>query len=169
MKRTLFRTRIRIRSAFDRMRGRALAINAVLTPSETSRGTQSSVPDTAISFPNALVKIGATDREFTPVTAASDIPLGILQNDAVTSSDVTSAVPKVIALLGLYPESLPAVASGAIAALAEVVADVVTPGYVKQLPSASGTYVVIGRARRAVASAGDPVSIIHEVPRVTTF
>jgi hypothetical protein len=149
------------------MRGRALATNAVLTPSETSRGTQSSIPDTAISFFNALVKLGATDREFTPVTAATDIPLGILMNDLVTTGDIGSGVPKVVALLGLYAESLPGVASGAIAAGAEVVADIVTPGYVKQLPSSGGPYVVFGRARRAVVNAGDPVSIIHCVPRTS--
>ncbi len=169
MKRTLFQSRIRLRSALDRLRGRALAINVGLTPSETSRGTQSSIPDTAISFSNALVKLGATDREFTLIAAATDIPLGIVINDAVTTNDISAGMPKAVALLGLYPESLPGVASGAIAAGAEVVADLVTPGYIKQLPSASGTYVVIGRARRAVVSAGDPVSIIHEVPRVTTF
>ena len=78
------------------------------------------------------------------------------------------AVRKQVAIFGLYPETLPGVAAGAIAANAEVVADLATPGYVKALPSAAGTYVVFGRARFAVASAGDPVSIIHAVPRVVT-
>ena len=80
----------------------------------------------------------------------------------------SGVVRKQVAIFGLFPETLPGVASAAIAANTEVVADLATPGYVKALPAATGTYVVFGRARFAVISAGDPVSIIHEVPRVVT-
>ena len=34
------------------------------------------------------------------------------------------------------------------------------------LPTAAGTYVVFGRSRFNVAAAGDPVSVVHCVPRV---
>ena len=59
-------------------------------------------------------------------------------------------------------------AAAPIAVNAELVADLATPGYVKTLPTAAGTYVIFGRSRFTVTTAGDPVSIIHCVPHVVT-
>ena len=140
----------------------------VLTPFESSRGTESLDADVTVAFRNAVVTLGSDDRHFKLPGAATDIPRGILLNDQVDSGE-PGAVRKQVAIFGLFPETLPGVASGTIAANAEVVADLATPGYVKALPTASGTYVVFGRARFAVINAGDPVSIIHTVPRVVTF
>lgn len=150
----------------DRFHGRALAFNddAVMTPLETSRGTESLDADTAVSFRNAVVTLGGDDRHFKLPGNAADIPRGILLNDQVDANE-PGAIRKGVAIFGLYPDTLPGVAAGAIAANAELVADLATPGRVKSLPAAAGTYVVFGRARFAVASAGDPVSIIHAVPR----
>ena len=147
-------------------RRRAIACNAVLTPLETSRGTESLDATAAIAFKNAVVtKTGAADdRHFKAVTLVTDVPYGVLQNDEVAADEV-DVIKKGVAIFGLYPESLPAVAAAAIAAGAEVVPDLATPGRVKTLPGAAGTYFVIGRSRFAVAGAGDPVSIIHCVPR----
>ena len=150
----------------DRIHGRALAFNdAVMTPFESSRGTESLDADTTVSFRNAVVVLGSDDRHFKLPAAAGDIPRGILLNDQVDAGE-PGAVRKQVAIFGLYPETLPGVASGAIAANTELVADLATPGNVKAVPTASGTYVVFGRSRFAVANAGDPVSIIHTVPRV---
>ena len=151
----------------DRMQGRALAFNddAVMTPFESSRGTESLDADGTVAFRNAVVILGSDDRHFKLPAAAGDVPRGILLNDQVDSGE-PGAVRKQVAIFGLYPETLPGVAAGAIAANAELVADLTTPGYVKALPTAAGTYVVFGRSRFAVTSAGDPVSIIHAVPRV---
>lgn len=152
----------------DRLQGRALATNdddAVFTPFESSRGTESLDANASVSFRNAVVKtLPGNDRSFTPVTAATDIPRGILLNDQVLESEVGS-VRKQVAIFGLYPDTLPAVAAGPIAVNAEVVADLATPGGVRALPTAAGTYVVFGRARFNVAAAGDPVSVVHCVPR----
>jgi hypothetical protein len=148
----------------DALRGRALATNIVFTPQETSHGTESLLGDAAVTFANAIVtKTGATDdRHFKLCTLVSDIPYGILQRDMVDTGE-TNSVPKGIAVFGIYPESLPAVAAAAIAVNDRLVADLATPGRVKTLPVASGTYYVIGRSRFAVAAAGDPVSIQHHV------
>jgi hypothetical protein len=147
------------------LRARALAINVVFTSQETSHGTASLFADVAISFPNAVVVRGSDDRHFKLTVDASEIPLGILQRDSVDSGEAAnSAVPKGIALFGLYPESLPAVAAAAIAVDAELVVDTGTPGRVKTYPGTTGTWYIIGRSRFTVANAGDPVSIAHKVP-----
>ncbi len=155
-------------AANDRSQGRALAFNdddATFTPFESSRGTESLDADVAVTFRNAVVKTGSDDRHFALPTAAGDIPRGVLLNDEV-SADEVGAVRKQVAIFGVYRDTLPAVAAGAIAVNAEVVADLATPGRVKALPAASGTYVVFGRSRFAVLASGDPVSIVHCVPRL---
>jgi hypothetical protein len=145
------------------LRGRALATNVVFTPQETSHGTASLDADGTIGFANAVVVRGSDDRHFKLTVDGSEIPLGVLQRDSVDTGE-PGVVKKGIALFGLYPESLPAVAAAAIAVDAELVVDVATPGRVKTLPVAAGTYYVIGRNRFTVANAGDPVSIAHKVP-----
>lgn len=151
----------------DRRQGRALAINddATFTPFESSRGTESLDADVPVSFRNAVVKTGSDDRHFALPTGAADIPRGVLLNDEVPADEV-GAVRKQVAIFGLYADTLPGVSAGAIAVNAEVVADVATPGRVRALPQAAGTYVVFGRSRFNAAAAGDPVSIVHCVPRV---
>lgn len=150
-------------SAGDALRGRSLATNAVFTPQETSRGTESMDADVAVGFFNAVVVRGSDDRHFKLTVDGSEIPLGILQQDAVDSGEA-GVIKKSIALFGLYPESLPAVAAAAIAVDAELVVDTATPGRVKTFPNTTGTWYIIGRSRFTVANAGDPVSIAHRVP-----
>ena len=85
-------------------------------------------------------------------------------NDEVPADEV-GTVRKQVAIFGLYADTLPGVAAGAIGVNAEVVADLATPGRVRALPTAAGTYVVFGRSRFNVVLAGDPVSLVHCVPR----
>lgn len=154
----------------DRLQGRRLAINAVMVPFEVDhRGTDNMYPDTGvvIAFRNALVKLSTDDRHFAATSAQADIPRGIILNDQVDAGEANT-IKKAIALFGIYPGTLPGVASAAIPASADLVADPANPGQIIALPSASGTYYVIGRARFAVVNAGDPVSIIHTVPRKIT-
>ena len=168
MKRFCFVLLVLITGFADRLRGRALAVNAV-TPFETGHsGTESLDADTTIGFFNALVKVGSDDHHFTPTTAVTDVGLGIVINDLVDTGE-PGAVRKVVAILGVHPGTLPGVAAGAIAAGAFIVPDTVTPGRVKQPAGGSGAAMVIGRARFAVVNAGDPVSIIHCVPFSVTF
>lgn len=152
----------------DQILGRRLAINATpLTPTETSHGTESMDADAAIAFKNALVKKGSDDRHFAATAAQADVPFGILLNDEV-NSDEAGTVRKNIAVLGLWPDSLPCVSDGAgvIGAGDDIVASVASPGKVRKLPATPGLYIVIGRSRFAVAAtANDPVSLEHCTPR----
>ena len=151
----------------DRLQGRALAVNddATFTPFESSRGTESLDADGPVVFRNAVVKTGSDDRHFALPTGTVDIPRGVLLNDEAPAEEV-GVVRKQVAIFGVYRDTLPAVAAGPIPVNAEVVADLVTPGYVRALPTAAGTYVVFGRSRFNVAAAADPVSLVHCVPRV---
>lgn len=160
--------------ALDHVFGRALAINATpLTPTETSHGTESMDADSgAITYKNALVKKGSDDRHFVVVsTTQTDIPYGVLLNDEVVSGE-EGTVRKNIAVLGLWPDSLPMVSDGAatIGAGDRVIHSATTAGNVRKMPTTSGQiYVVIGRSRFAVAAtAGDPVSVVHCVPYLFT-
>lgn len=137
-------------------------------PLETSRGTESLFADAAITFPFAIVKTGSDDRHFAATANVADIPRGVVMHDTVSSDDVAALIKKTVAVFGLFPESLPVPASAPIAAGAQVVADPANPGKAMQLPATAGTYYVIGRARFAVVTAGDPVSLIHQVPVAVT-
>lgn len=141
---------------------------SVQVPFETSHGTESLFADASIAFPYALVKSGSDDRHFAATANAADIPRGIVLHDTVSDDDVAAMTKKTVALLGVYPETLPVPASAPIAAGAQVVADPANPGQVKQLPATAGTYYVIGRSRFAVVTAGDLVSLIHQVPVAVT-
>lgn len=147
----------------DAWRGRGLATNAVMTPGETSHGTASLDGTAAIATKNYLVVRGADDRHFKVPGAVTDVPLGILLNDELGTTEV-DAVKKNIALFGLWPDTLPGVAAAAIAVDAWVVPDLATPGRVKALPATPGTYWAVGKSRFTVANAGDPVSIVHCTP-----
>ena len=159
----MFRIGIFFAHFANRFRGRALATNVVFTPQQTSHGTVSLDGTAAIATKNYVVVRGADDRHFKLGSAVTDVPLGILLNDEIATDEV-DVVKKNIALFGLWPESLPAVAEAAIAVDALLVIDLATPGRVKTLPAAAGTYLVIGRSRFTVAAAGDPVSIAHCLP-----
>jgi len=164
MNRILFLISVFFATIGNALLGRSLAINGALVPLETSRGTATLQATAVIAFKNAVVVRGATDQHFKVGTLAGDVPLGVLLNDQVDAGE-PDVVPKGIAFFGLYPESLPGIAAAAIAVDASLVIDLATPGRVRTLPTASGTYLIIGRSRFAVAAAGDPVSIIHIVPR----
>jgi hypothetical protein len=117
----------------------------------------------AIATKNYVVVRGADDRHFKLVSAVGDLPLGILLNDEIATDEV-DVVKKNIALFGLWPESLPAVAEAAIDVDAWLTPGVGTLGRVKALPATPGIYWVIGKSRFTVGAAGDPVSIAHCVP-----
>ena len=163
----------RLRQYFSPMgwkwRGRALAINVLTSEFQTSRGNGGYIPDAAIAFQDSVVKLGSSDRNIAVASLQADVPIGILLHDLVSSGDV-GAVQKQVAIFGLYPESLPFVASGAIAALQRVVVDPANPGQLMALPAVAGTYVVVGVSRFAIAGAQDSTqpndrgSLIHQVP-----
>jgi hypothetical protein len=162
-RRALFRIGMLFARVEHLLSGRALATNVTFTPQQTSHGTASYDATAAIAFKNAVVCRGADDRHFKLGTLVTDVPLGILFNDEVDSGDA-DVVKKVVGIFGLYPESLPFVHAAACAVDALMVIDLATPGRMKALPVAAGTYLVCGRNRYTAAAAGDPGSLAHCVP-----
>jgi hypothetical protein len=155
--------RYRWRSLVDRLQGQGLAFNTVMTPTEVNDGIASLDGTAAIATRNYLVVRGADDTHFKVTAAVTDVPLGILLQDTLDTDEI-DVVKKAIALFGQYQGTLPGVAAAAIAVDAWLVPDLAVPGRVKTLPTTPGTYWVIGRNRKTVANAGDPVSIEHCVP-----
>ncbi|KAF0094020.1 MAG: hypothetical protein E1N59_2278 [Puniceicoccaceae bacterium 5H] len=91
---------------------------------------------------------------------ANDLPLGVAQDDAEDAG-----APINVTLLGSANRTLCAVAAANIAE-----GDLLVPaadGTVRKLPTASGTYHVIGRALQA-ASAGQPVGFDPCFPQART-
>jgi hypothetical protein len=169
MKRFLFILSVAFAASIDRLFGRGLAYNAVMTPNECRDGVASLHGTAAIATKNYVVVRGADDQHFKIGSAVTDVPLGILLNDEIETDEV-DVIKKSIALFGSYQGTLPGVAEAAIAVDALLTPGVGTFGRVKTLPTTvPGTYWVIGKSRLTVASAGDPVSIVHCVPFQVTI
>ena len=108
--------------------------------------------DAALASANLLVKKG-TDASHVAVTAAeTDFPRGFVMHGTETAEDHVS-----VRLLGKGGDTKLAVASAAIAADARVVP--AAAGKVQTIPTAQGTYWVVGRAVTAAAADGDPIEI----------
>lgn len=163
MKRILFLLSAALVALSDRLFGRGLAYNAVMTPNECRDGVASLHGTAAIATKNYVVVRGADDQHFKIGSAVTDVPLGILLNDEIATDEV-DVIKKSIALFGVYQGTLPGVAEAAIDVDALLTPGVGTFGRVKALPTTPGVYWVIGKSRTTVASAGDPVSIVHCVP-----
>ncbi len=166
MQKIRFHSALLFAAILDTLRGRAVATNAVMVPMEVNhRGTDNVWPDIGVVIPfrNALVKFSTDDRHFAATSAQADVPRGIILNDQVDAGEANT-IKKAVALFGIYPGTLPGVASAPIAANTLLVADPTNPGQIIGLPAAAGTYIVFGRARLNVVNAGDPVSIIHTLP-----
>lgn len=181
LRRFVFACALALAAFRDVLRGRALATNVLTTEFQTHRGTGSYLPDAAISFADAVVKIGSTDRNLAIASAQADKPIGTLLHDFVSSGDV-AVVSKQVALFGVYPETLPFVASGAIPAMARVCVDPANAGQLMQLPDGldgstkvTGTYFTVGRSRFAIAAAQDPTqpndrgSLLHHIAALTVI
>ncbi len=138
----------------SRPRGRSLtALANVGEGFAPARATY--LADGAITARGLLLKLGS-DSSHVTTTGVSDIPLGL-------GGDETAAAEESIRvdLLGLQREGSIGVASGSIAA-----GDLLVPGAtgtVRTLPGTSGTYYIIGRARKA-ATDGTPVELITTFP-----
>ena len=140
--------------------GKRLACNQA--PSVYNTTNLSILVSTALADRHSLVKyVDATHAN--PPTLVGDIPIGFIRDDSVDALDVDTIV-KSVALLGQHTGTLRGVAGAAIVLNAQLVADLATPGRVKTLPVAAGTYQVIGRANSAASAAGDVIEIRHHMP-----
>jgi hypothetical protein len=107
--------------------------------------------DAAISTRYLIGKIG-TDAAHVDLCGASDIPLGVIEDEASAAEEL---VP--VKLFGSGQGTSLVVASAAISAGAFVVP--ATGGKVRTLPATTGTYYIIGRALQAAGADGDQLEI----------
>jgi hypothetical protein len=112
--------------------------------------------DAAITTRNLVVKIG-TDANHVALAGVSDIPLGVATDEAAAAED-----PVNVAHFGATTGTLLGVASAAIAAGDLVVA--AASGKLRTLPTAAGTYHIVGRAIYAATGDGDTFEFAPTFP-----
>ena len=137
----------------DALKGRALATNAVMTPNGNGgRHARRSRPMPRSTFVNALRHQDRNERSGVHRCHGQQLRSADRRRAArysLDAADVTAGTVKNIALFGLYPESIPAVASAAAITVGDrLVLDIATPGRVKTLP-ATGRDLLDHRHRAA--------------------
>lgn len=121
-------------------------------------GCVAKLTDAAIALRNVLVKIGSDISHVAVTTAGTEIPLGVVNDEASAAEENVNVI-----LLGQKQGTVLMVASTVItagdllqAAANGKVAPVGTGG--------AGTYYIVGRALNAAAADGDLVEVAHCVP-----
>jgi hypothetical protein len=112
--------------------------------------------DAALTRRHLLVKIG-TDINHVAINTASDIPLGVADDEAAAAEDDVN-----VQLLGQKEGTILMVAGAAITAGALLVGT--ASGKVITLPGSTGTYYIIGRALDAAGADGDVINVAHSFP-----
>jgi len=128
-----------------------------------ANGVITQFADAAIALEFAAVKVGS-DASHVVITAAStDVPLGIAESKTDAAEDAVA-----VRLFGKGGDTKVAVAGAAILRLARVICT--AAGKLITLPTAGGTYYVVGRALTAAAADGDQFELddCHPVPVVVT-
>lgn len=132
--------------------------NAITAINITPKGRATRLADASFTLRYLLCKPGS-DATHIAICTASDIPLGVVPDSTPTADQAASdlSYPLPVNLLGLNEDTERMVASGVIAVGAFVVAD--AAGKVKTLPTATGTYYIIGRALTAAAADLDLIEV----------
>lgn len=119
-------------------------------------GCVTKLADVALTRRHLLVKIG-TDASHIAINTASDIALGVVDDEAEAAED-----PVNVQLLGQKEGTILMVASAAITAGAMVVS--AADGKIRTLPGTTGNYYIIGRALEAAGADGDVIEVAHSFP-----
>lgn len=119
-------------------------------------GCITKLADVALTRRHLLVKIG-TDASHIAINTASDIALGVVDDEAEAAED-----PVNVQLLGQKEGTILMVASAAITAGAMVVS--AADGKIRTLPGTTGNYYIIGRALEAAGADGDVIEVAHSFP-----
>jgi hypothetical protein len=119
-------------------------------------GCITKLADAALTRRHLVVKIG-TDINHVAINTASDIPLGVADDEAAAAEDDVN-----VQLLGQKEGTILMVAGAAITAGAFLVGT--ASGKVITLPGSTGTYYIIGRALTAAAADGDEINVAHSFP-----
>jgi hypothetical protein len=119
-------------------------------------GCMTKLADVALTRRHLLVKIG-TDANHVAINTASDIPLGVADDEAELAED-----PVNVQLLGQKEGTILMVAGAAITAGAFVVGT--AGGKIITLPGTTGSYYIIGRAMEAAGADLDVINVAHCFP-----
>lgn len=122
----------------------------------THQNALTRLADAALATRFLLVKIGS-DANHVAACGVGDIPLGIATDEPAAAED-----PVNVELLGVGERTLLGVASAAIAAGDLVVA--AASGKLRTLPTAAGTYYIMGRALGAAGADGDTIEFVPSFP-----
>ncbi|MEW6306186.1 MAG: capsid cement protein [Verrucomicrobiota bacterium] len=125
----------------------------------THEGAFTSKTDAAIATRYLLAKDGSDDSHVA-VCGASDIPLGVMTDEAEAAEDLIA-----VEVLGVSKRTLLMVASEAIDRGEHVYT--AASGKVQDLPAGAGTYYEVGVALTAASADGDLIEVAHCVPRKT--
>lgn len=115
--------------------------------------------DNAFTARYLLAKRGVSALSI-DVSDGTVAPVGVVEDETPSDGDLT--YPLNVALLGAVKGTKRAIASGAIAVDATIVAD--AAGKVKTLPVAAGTYYVVGKAFGSSSADGDQIQFIPTLP-----
>lgn len=107
----------------------------------------------ALATRGVFVKAGASDEYIAAITATSDKPIGVIDDQADAAGEGI-----VVELSGINGRTIPCVAGAAIAVLnSDVYTD--ATGKVVVKPTAAGTYWKVGRNLTLAGAANDPVEV----------
>ena len=139
-----------------RRRAGTLAANVA----EGTREFDSLVPDGVVPARFLLVKRGSDAAHFT-LAGASDRPIGVCEDRTSVAGTPLPGLPLRVSRLGVSTRSKTVAVSGNVAPDDFLVS--AASGYAQTLPTAAGTYWVVGVADQA-ASAGGVVEFIGCLP-----
>ena len=132
---------------------------------EGTREFDSLVPDAAVPTRYLLAKRGSDAAHFA-IAGAGDRPIGVCEDQTSTASVALPGLPLRISRLGISTRSKKVAVNSAVAQ-----DDLLVPaanGYAQTLPTAAGTYWIIGNAEQAGA-AGGVVEFIGSLPYKVTI
>jgi hypothetical protein len=136
-----------------------LANNSILV-NITPKGRATAVADSAFTSRYLIAKRGANYYSVA-IAGQGDIPYGVVP-DMTPTTDTDLSYPLPVNILGLNEDTERMIASGAISIDQLITTD--ASGQVRAVPSASGTYWVIGKAKTATVAQGDQVEVIPAFP-----
>lgn len=138
------------------VRNRGLTFLANGVADGTHKASLTLLSSAAVGTRNLVGAIGA-DAAHVAVAGASDVPLGLITDEAAAAEE-----PVNVELFGVGERTLVGVASAAIALGAFVVP--AANGKLRTLPTAAGTYHIVGRAIAAASGDNDTFEFVPCFP-----
>jgi hypothetical protein len=141
-----------------RITGMKMVICCNISEGVHGDGCVSKLTDAALAVRNVLVKIGSDISHVAVTTAGTEIPLGVVNDEASAAEENVN-----VQLLGSKQGTVLMVASAPVTA--GDLLQAAGSGKVATLGTGgNGTYYIVGRALNAAAADGDLVEVAHCVP-----